>query len=174
VVADKAGESMNKPELIKTYEPDLIPAGCVSEAMARQQILDREKEEFFARGGKIEYVADRLPLVELPPINEFTDKPDHSRKKTVKRHNDKQRMAAEAQAAFYSGKQRPRPNRKSKLPVNIRQTKEYYTIDIRDNVYGQYPITTHGLLEAIKHRNSIRERLCMFPISESGWWDAHL
>lgn len=165
---------MNKPELIKTYEPDLIPAGCVSEAMARQQILDREKEEFFSRGGKIEYVADRLPLVELPPMNEFTDKPDHSRKKTVKKHNDKQLAEAQATEAFYSGKQRPRPNRKSTLPVNIRKTKTYYTIDLKDNVYGQYPLTTHGLIEAIKHRNSLRERQMMCPIVESGWWDAHL
>lgn len=165
---------MNKPELIKTYEPDLIPAGCISEAMARQQILDREKEEFFSRGGKIEYVADGLPLVELPPMNEFTDKPDHSRKKTVKKHNDKQLAEAQATEAFYSGKQRPRPNRKSNLPVNIRKCKNFYTVDIRDVTRGRYPPTTEGLIEAIKDRNKTRALLMMCPIVETGWWDAHL
>ena len=155
---------MNKPELIKTFEPDLEPAGC--ESIMRQRILDRQKEVFFASGGRIEIVEARKPLVELPPINEFNNQPDHSRSKTTKKHNDKQKAD--------SGKQKPRANRKSTLPVNIRKCKNYYTIDIRDITQGQYPLTIEGLIEAIKDRNKTRAILMMCPIVESGWWDAYL
>lgn len=165
---------MNRPELIKTHEKDFArPVQLLSEAQRRQADIDAEKEAFFARGGKVQMIGSE-PVKDIPPINEFTGQPDKSREVARDKHNKKQKAEAQATEAFYSGKQRPRPNRKSNLPVNIRKCKNFYTVDIRDVTRGRYPPTTEGLIEAIKDRNKTRALLMMCPIVESGWWDAHL